>query len=256
MRRRLAPRPDVRAGGEPTIGGVVDAPAPFRNLTLGSFVQRLASADPVPGGGSASAVAGALGAALVAMVVALSEGRPRYAAHAGTHDRAGAAGRRLVERFLDLADDDAVAYGSFAAAMKLPRETDDQRESRAAAVRTAARAAAEVPLTCVAACRELLAAAESLAGRSNVNAASDLAVAANLGEAAARGAAENVLINLPAMEDDVLAALMTERVDAYLHEVQELADRAREVVASGTAREPLPHDGILDAAGRAGNGVR
>jgi len=192
------------------------------------------------------------------MVAALSEGRPRYAAHTGTLARAGAAGTGLAERFLELADQDASAYGSFAAARKLPRETDEQRATRAAAVREAARAAAEAPLACVAACRDLLAAAESLAGRSNVNAASDLAVAANLGEAAARGAAANVLINLPAMEDDVLAAVMTERVDAYLHEVQELADRARDVVASGVAREPLPFDETEDTAGasdRAENSV-
>ncbi len=232
----------------------------LRDLTLDEFVRRLASADPVPGGGSASAVTGALGASLVAMVAALSEGRPRYAAHAGTHARAGAAGLLLVERLLDLADEDAAAYGSYAAAMKLPRGTDDERQTRAASIRTAARAAAEAPLACVAACRELLAAIESLAGRSNVNAASDLAVAANLGEAAARGAAENVLINLPAMADDVSAALMTEQVDGYLHEVQELADRAREVVASGIVREPLPLDGpdIEDAVSpdRSENGVQ
>jgi formiminotetrahydrofolate cyclodeaminase len=245
----------------PTIGGVVKtAPYRLRDLTLAAFVQRLASADPVPGGGSASAVAGALGASLVAMVASLSEGRPRYAAHAGTHERAGAEGRRLVERLLDLADQDAVAYGSYAAAMKLPRDRDDERAARTAAIRTAARAAAEVPLACVAACRELVAAAESLAGRSNVNAASDLAVAANLGEAAARGAAENVLINLPAMADDALAAQMTEQVDGLVHEVQELADRAREVVASGITREPLPMDGPPDAReaedmDRAENGV-
>jgi methenyltetrahydrofolate cyclohydrolase len=212
----------------------------------------------VPGGGSASAVAGALGAALVAMVAALSEGRPRYAAHAGTLARAGATGTGLAEQFLEIADRDAAAYGAFAAARKLPRESDEQRTARAAAVREAARAAAEAPLECVAACRDLLAAAESLAGRSNVNAASDLAVAANLGEAAARGAAANVLINLPAMEDDVVAAAMTERVDAYLHEVQELADRARDVVASGVAREPLSFDETEDTAGasdRAENSV-
>jgi methenyltetrahydrofolate cyclohydrolase len=245
---------------------VVDAAAvpsrdltPFRDLTIGAFVGRLASSDPVPGGGSASAVTGALGAALVAMVAELSKGRAKYAAHAGTLARADAAGRRLVERLLELADEDATAYGSFAAAMKMPRETDEQRVIRAAAIRTAARAAAEVPLACVEACTELVAVAESLAGRSNVNAASDLAVAANLGEAAARGAAENVLINLPAMDDEALAAAMTERVHTHLHEVQSLADLAREVVASRIAREPLwdaDMDDAPDAAVRHENGIR
>jgi formiminotetrahydrofolate cyclodeaminase len=226
----------------------------FRDLTLAAFVERLASADPVPGGGSASAVAGALGASLVAMVAALSEGRPRYAAHAGTLARAGSEGRRLVERLLDLADQDAVAYGSFAAAMKLPRETDEERAARSAAMRTAARTAAEVPLACVAACRELLGAADSLAGRSNANAASDLAVAANLGEAAARGAAENVLINLPAMGDELLAMQLTEQVVGYLHDVQDLADQIRETVRSGTTRDPLPIDDHADAQDPAGSG--
>ena len=211
-------------------------------MTVEAFIQLLASSEPVPGGGSASAVAGAIGAALVAMVATLSEGRPRYAAHAGTHVRAGTEGKRLADLFLTLADEDSTAYGRFAAAMRLPRETDEERASRSAALRAAARSAAEVPLACVAACRELAAAAESLAGRSNANAASDLAVAANLGEAAARGAAENVLVNLPAMEDEAAAARMTEQVDALLHEVQELADRTREVVASGVAREPLEID--------------
>jgi len=228
----------------------------FRDLTLAAFVERLASADPVPGGGSASAVAGALGASLVAMVAALSEGRPRYAAHAGTHARAGSEGRRLVERLLDLADQDAVAYGSFAVAMKLPRETGEERAARSAAMRTAARTAAEVPLACVAACRELLAAADSLAGRSNANAASDLAVAANLGEAAARGAAENVLINLPAMGDELLAMQLTEQVVGYLHDVQDLADQIRETVRSGTPRDPLPIDDHADAQDPAGSGHR
>ena len=231
-------------------------PSGFRDLTLAAFVERLASADPVPGGGSASAVAGALGASLVAMVAALSEGRPRYAAHAGTHARASSEGRRLVDQLLDLADQDAVAYGSFAAAMKLPRETDDERAARSAAMRTAARTAAEVPLACVAACRELLAAAESLAGRSNVNAASDLAVAANLGEAAARGAAENVLINLPAMGDELLATQLTEQVVGYLHDVQDLADQIRETVRSGTTRDPLPIDDHADAQETAGSADR
>jgi formiminotetrahydrofolate cyclodeaminase len=235
---------------------VETVPSGFRDLTLAAFVQRLASADPVPGGGSASAVAGALGASLVAMVAALSEGRPRYAAHAGTHARASSEGRRLVDQLLDLADQDAVAYGSFAAAMKLPRETDEERAARSAAMRTAARTAAEVPLACVAACRELLAAAESLAGRSNVNAASDLAVAANLGEAAARGAAENVLINLPAMGDELLATQLTEQVVGYLHDVQDLADQIRETVRSGTTRDPLPVDDHADAQELAGSGDR
>lgn len=213
---------------------------PFRDLTLAGFVDRLASSEPVPGGGSASAVAAALGAGLVAMVASLSAGRPRYAAHEATHTVAGAAGRRLSDRFLDLADRDAEAYAGFSAALKMPKDTDAERGARTIALRAAARVAAEVPLACVEACRELVEAAEILAGRCNANASSDLAVASLLGEAAARGAAANVLVNLPSVGDEAFAATMTARVDSLLAEIAALGAATRSVVASGEARDPLP----------------
>jgi methenyltetrahydrofolate cyclohydrolase len=214
--------------------------ASYRDLTLADFVDELASAAPVPGGGSASAVAASLGAALVAMVSALSEGRPKYAQHEALHASTAETGRRLTRRFLDLADEDAAAYAAVARAMKLPRDTDDERLARRAALSAASRGASEVPLAMVEACLELVAAAESLVGRSNVNAASDIDVAALLGQAAARGAAANVLINLPAVDDEAYTGETTARVMGLLDSVEELAAAAHQAVRSGEPRDPVP----------------
>jgi len=217
-----------------------DAPGKsFGDLTLAGFVDRLASAEPVPGGGSASAVAASLGAALVAMVASLSQGRPKYAEHEALHGRAIERGQALATRFLELADEDAAAYGEYAAALKLPRETDEQQVTRTAALRAAARTASEVPLRTVEACLELVDIAQGLVGRSNVNASSDLNVAAMLAEAAARGAAENVIVNLPSVGDDAYAARTTVRVKNLLDGVESLAAETREGVLEGTAREPM-----------------
>lgn len=212
----------------------------FSDLTLAEFVDRLASAEPVPGGGAASAVAGALGAGLVAMVAGLSTGRSKFAPYEPTLERAASAGERLGREFLRLADNDAEAYAAFAAAIKLPKGTEAEQESRRSAMRAAARGAADVPLECVSASVDLVATAESLAGRSNGNAASDVLVAALLGLAAARGAAENVRINLPATGDEEYADRVARRLDEMLHDVEDLAARTREAVLSGQAREPEP----------------
>jgi glutamate formiminotransferase/formiminotetrahydrofolate cyclodeaminase len=209
-------------------------------LSLGTFVERLASADPVPGGGSASAVAASLAAGLVVMVAGLSEGRPKYAEHAALHARAAETTRRLAVRFIELSDEDARAYSGFVAAMKLPRGTDDEKATRRAALQVAAREAAEAPLGTVEACLELVVAAESLVGRSNSNAASDLNVAALLGEAAARGAAENVLVNLPAVGDDEYAATTTARVMGLIDDIRDFVAATHAGVRNGDAREPLP----------------
>jgi formiminotetrahydrofolate cyclodeaminase len=211
----------------------------FRDLTVAGFVERLASAEPVPGGGSAAAVAGSLAAALVAMVASLSEGRPKYAEHAALHADALASARELADRFLALADEDAEAFAGFATALKLPRETDAEQATRTDAIRQAARAASQVPYRTVQACYDTAALAEALAGRSNRNASSDLEVSALLSVAASQAAAANVYVNLPSIEDEATAGELLADTERLVHEIDRLADHTREVVRGGSGRESL-----------------
>jgi glutamate formiminotransferase/formiminotetrahydrofolate cyclodeaminase len=212
----------------------------FRDLTVADFVHKLASGEPVPGGGSAAAIAASLGGALVAMVASLSEGRPKYAEHAALHTEAIAAGNALADRFLALADEDAEAYAGYGYAMKMPRDTDEQREARIAKIREAAHRSSLAPFRTVQACLEMVAMAEALAGRSNKNASSDLEVASLMAVAASQAAAANVYVNLPSIGDEALARDLLARTEALVDEIDRAAAQTRQQVRSGESRDPLP----------------
>ncbi len=213
-------------------------PESYGTLTLTEFSERLASADPVPGGGSAAAVAAGLAASLMVMVGRLSADRPKYEIYAATHARALQEGERARRRFMELADEDAAAYATFAAAMKLPRETSEEQAERRTRMQAAARAASEVPLLVVRECHRLVREIEALAGRSNLNAASDLDVAALLAQAAARGARANVLINLPSVGDERFAGATTAEVGGHLQEIEATVSRVNQQTLSGSLRSP------------------
>jgi formiminotetrahydrofolate cyclodeaminase len=219
----------------------VDTPSDsLAGLTLTEFADRLASAEPVPGGGSASAIAGSFAASLLAMVARLSTDRPKYAAFQTTHARALATGERGRTILLELADADARAYAGFADARKMSKESDDEQAAREAATRVAARASTEVPLNVVDECSRLLLDVAAMAGRSNLNASSDLEVAARLASAAARGAAANVLINLPMVGDEDYAAATIQAVEGLLDGIERDAALVTEIVRGGGLLEPEP----------------
>lgn len=207
------------------------------SLTIDEFANQLASGEPVPGGGSASALVAAFAASLLAMVANLSVNRPKYALYESTHTRALHAAERGRRRLLELADEDAAAYGRFSTAMKLPREVEEQQQARTAAINTAAREASEVPLAVVRECAVLLDRLDAMAGRSNTNASSDLEVGARLAAAAARGAAANVRINLPSVGDERFAGWATAELDGLLNTVERDLLNVVQLVAGSGLRE-------------------
>jgi formiminotetrahydrofolate cyclodeaminase len=172
------------------------------DLTVSGLLDALARPDPTPGGGTAAAVAGAIGASLAMMVAGLSRTR-----HNDENDRALLAAARveilpLRDRLLVLADADAEAYDQVTSAFKLPKATDEEKTARKEAIQRALQAATLVPMDTVRAAVEAMAPAGAVARAGNPSAASDVGVAIGLLEAAATGAAANVRINLDGIQDE------------------------------------------------------
>ena len=201
----------------------------FAKLTVEDFLGSIGAETPTPGGGTAAAMAGAMGASLAEMVARLTLSKEKYAA---SHDAVRPileAGSLAREEFVTLSREDSDAYDAVVAARRLPKDTDEQKAARAHAIALANRRATEVPMRTARAAARLLAALPELAEKGNPNAASDVGAAALLLDACCEGALMNVGINLSGIEDTALVAEM-QRETAVL---QEASQRFRShVVAS------------------------
>ena len=173
-------------------------------LTDKSVTELLAafqSSDPTPGGGSASALAGAVGASLLAMVAGLPKSR---AASEEDIERLAAAGARcgeLAAHLADLVDRDSESYELVVSAYRKPKGTDEEKAARSAAIQDAMRAAIAAPLDVMRSCAAAIEQGVVVAGMGNTNAASDVQVALELLGAGLRGAKQNVDINLGSVKD-------------------------------------------------------
>lgn len=184
-------------------------------MTLREFANDLGSEKPAPGGGSASGLAGALAASLVKMVAHLTgEGQETIIARS----------QELADELMDLVNRDTDAFNQVMAAFKLPKGTDEEKAQRRQAIQAATRLATEVPFRVVEVSLEVLKLAKEMAFFGNKNALSDAGVAGLLGVAACRGAAYNVLINLPGLKDEEFVTKTKTRLDELLKEVKELEE--------------------------------
>ncbi len=182
--------------------------------TATDFLEAIASSDPVPGGGSVSAYAGALAAALTRMVAGLTIGRKKYAAVEAEMTVVAANAEKLAGDLSRLVERDAEAYAAVSAAYKMPKESPDSAAARGKAITMALLFAAEVPLETARRCADAGALAVTVASRGNSNAITDAGVAAMLASAGCRGAAFNVRINVASLTDRSLGAhLEREAID-------------------------------------------
>jgi glutamate formiminotransferase/formiminotetrahydrofolate cyclodeaminase len=166
------------------------------------FVESVASSSPAPGGGSVSACAGTLAAALSAMVCRLTLGKKKYKDVQDEISETMKAADQLKEKLYALIEEDAAAFDAVMAARKMPKVTDKEKEARLEAIQNATVVAAEVPLKVMKTSLEVLDVAQVAAEKGNVNSVSDAGCAALNARSAVLGAYLNVKINLSGIKDD------------------------------------------------------
>ena len=195
------------------------------DMTVTEFVNTLASDAPAPGGGSAAALAGSVGAGLTAMVACLTQGRKKYAEFAAFAADVETKGNALKAKLLDVMERDTEAFNQVSAAFALPKETEEQKATRSAAIQEGLKACTRTPIECMRLADEALELAHDfLASGFNQSSASDLGVAFLSLKSAIQGAWLNVLINIGSLKDAEFAASCRGEGEAILAHALPLAD--------------------------------
>lgn len=200
------------------------------SLRITEFLDELASSSPAPGGGSVAALSGALGAALTSMVCNLTVGKKKYTAVEQEMKTILAKAEELRKTLTDLIVRDTEAFNKVMEAFSLPKETDDQKALRSAAIQESTKEATLIPLRAMKLTVDGLALAKTVAEKGNVNSISDAGVSALMLYAAAEGAALNVQINLSGINDAEFVGWNTDEVCSILRSCKVKAEEIREIV--------------------------
>lgn len=202
------------------------------DLAVSEFVRELASVSPAPGGGSVAALCAGLSAALCAMVARLTLGKEKYRAGWQDMETLIQQADPLAERFVVLMDADTDAYNQVVAAMRLPRETVEEKAVRKTAMELASRKAAEVPLETLKNTLKLADYVNVAVEKGNVNCITDAGTAAQLVRTAAYAAAYNVRINLGGITDPVFVENCRGEVNRILTNINASIDEVEQKVDS------------------------
>ncbi len=196
-----------------------------------TFLDDLAGATPAPGGGSAAAAAGAMGAALVSMVANLTVGKEKFAAAETQMKEVLAKSEALRAELTQLITDDAEAFNTVMAAFRLPKGTDEEKAARREAIQAGTQKATLTPLATARACAKVIALSQIVAEKGNPNTVSDAGAGAACAQAGLKAAALNVLINLPSIKDQEFVSTHQAELDQILTK-HALADEVYELVKS------------------------
>jgi formiminotetrahydrofolate cyclodeaminase len=201
-------------------------PNQLAGWTISDFLKKLASEAPVPGGGSVSALAGALGAALIAMYGKL--GMQRKGVSSDDQEilqKISIEAASYQNKLTRLITEDSLAYTEVMEAFKLPKTTEEETKVRQQSIQRAFHVAVEIPLETMNACAECLQLISEVALVGNPSAFSDLKVAEFLCSSGAQGALENILINLPSIKDHEFVKMVEAKVGKLKHSLEEFSKR-------------------------------
>ena len=198
----------------------------LQEMPLTAFGEALASSAPMPGGGCASALSGALAASLAAMVARTTAASEKFADRADEMNQVAAEADGLRSELLSLVDADAAAFAQVMAAFRLPKGTPQEQAARSQAIQAGYEAAVEPPMRVCTQSVRVLELALQVAERGNPNAVSDAGVAALLAAAALEGGALNVQINLGSIKDEAFRTTQASSVRAAQAQGQALRDKA------------------------------
>jgi formiminotetrahydrofolate cyclodeaminase len=203
----------------------------FAGLTVADLLDALSSPSPTPGGGTAAAIAGAMGTALLTMVSGLAKSKTNADDEKAALEAARLALEPLRAELVRLADADSDAYDQVMAAYRRPKASDEEKAARTTAIQAALRQATVVPLETLRTCAAAMPVAALVAEAGNRSAASDVGVAIGLLEAAATGAEANVRVNLDGLKDDSFNANVVSETSRLVSETAAAARAARQALA-------------------------
>lgn len=202
----------------------------FKETAIEPFLDALASSKATPGGGSAAAIIGAMGAALVSMVCNLTIGKKKYANVEGEMKEVLHKAEALRHKLTGMIEDDVKAFDQVMAAYGMPRETDAEKAARDKSIQAALKQATEVPLLCCRAAREVIDLAAIASDKGNLNVISDAGVGVLAAYAALRSAALNVFTNAKIITDKAFAEAKVKELEQLLAGAEAATEKAYAVV--------------------------
>ncbi len=200
------------------------------NMTVKGLVDEVSRATPAPGGGSVSALASALGAGLSSMVAGLTISKKKYLKVKDLMAEIGEEAQKIKEELVRGVDDDTDAFNEYFVALKMPKNTEEEKKVREDAMLEGLKKAISVPLKTAENSLKAIEVAIKVAENGNINSVTDAGVGGEVAYAGLRGAVLNVLINLPGIKDKDFVNEMKEKTDSLLNKGSELIENLREIV--------------------------